>query len=155
MKDLVIRKAKSEDLKAIQKLNHQLFIHDQEFDSFLNMNWAFEEGENYFKDKISGKGVCFIAEMGGEAVGYLAGGLMRPYSYRTIKKMTELENTLVKEEFRGQRIGEKLFEKFVGWSKQTGAERIKVSTSTSNSRGIKFYERVGFSPYAIELEYGI
>jgi GNAT superfamily N-acetyltransferase len=43
----------------------------------------------------------------------------QPYD-RTVKKMSELENTLVKEEFQGQRIGEKLFERFIEWSKGKG-----------------------------------
>ena len=155
MQDFVIRKAKIKDLEEIQRLNHELFVHDREYDPLLDMNWSFEEGETYFKNRINGDGAVFVAQVNGKVVGYLAGGMMRPYSYRKIKKMTELENTLVKEEFRGQGIGEKLFDKFIECSKVMGAERIKVSVSFDNERGIKFYKRVGFIPYAIELEYEI
>ncbi len=154
---VIIRKAKAEELKIIQELNHQLFLHDKEYDAFLNMNWSFEKaGEDYFRDKISAeKGVCFVALTNGELVGYLAGGMIKPYQYRTIKKMSELENTLVKENFRGQGIGKKLFQAFVDWSKSQGAEKIKVSASADNMRAIKFYEKAGFIPYATELEYEI
>lgn len=157
MNDLIIRKAKEDELKIIQELNHQLFLHDKEYDSFLNMNWPFEKiGEDYFKNKISGKdGVCFVAQINGEIVGYLAGGIIKPYSYRKIKKQSELENTLIKETFRGQGIGEKLFKEFVKWSKEQGAERIKVSASTDNTRAIKFYKRLSFTPCASELEFEI
>ena len=144
-------------MKIIQELNHQLFLHDKEYDSFLNMNWPFEKvGKDYFRDKISGKeGVCFAAEINGELVGYLAGGMAKPYSYRIIKKMSELENTLVKEDFRGRGIGEKLFQAFVDWSKSQGVKRIKVSASSGNIQAIKFYKKVGFIPCAAELEYKI
>lgn len=157
MNALIIRKAKIEELKIIQKLNHQLFLLEEKFDPFLNMNWPFEKaGENFFKNRISGeKGVCFIAEFAGDIVGYLAGGLSDTYPYRTVKKIVELENTLIKDEFRGQGIGEKLFKKFVDWSRSMGAERIKVKASANNSRAIKFYERIGFAPYTSELEYEI
>src|SRR3989338_1067287 len=102
--DVAIRKAKEEELRMIQELNHQLFLYDKEYDPSLNTSWSFEQfGEDYFRDRISGKGgVCFAAEVNGELILYLSGGMMRPYSYRTIKKMSELENTLVKEDFRGQ-----------------------------------------------------
>jgi len=154
MNDLIVRKAEENELSIVQELNHQLFVHDEKFDSLLKMNWPLEkEGADYFKDKISGKdGVCFVAEMKGEIVGYLAGLMIEPHSYRTVKKMSELDNMLVKENLRGQGIGEKLFEKFVEWSKEQEAERIKVSASTDNSGAIEFYKRVGFVPYAAELE---
>lgn len=157
MTEVVIRKAREDELKVVQELNHRLFLHDEEYDSFLDMNWSFgKAGTEYFKRRIAGKdGVCFVAELDGEIVGYLAGGLIKPYSYRTIKKQTELENTLVKEGYRGRGIGEKLFKKFVVWSRERGAQRIKVSASAENLRAIKFYRRTGFVPYASELEYGI
>lgn len=157
MNDLIIRKAKIEELEIIQKLNHQLFLHEEKFDSFLNMNWPFEKaGKDFFRRRINEKeGVCFVAELNREIVGYLAGGLAKTYPYRTIKKIAELENTLVKEEFRGQGIGKKLFEKFADWSRSMGIKRIKVSASTNNSRTVKFYESVGFKPYTSELEYEI
>lgn len=155
--DTIIRKAKKEELKLIQELNSQLFLHDKKYDPFLDMNWSFgKPGEDYFNDKISGKkGVCFVAEVGGEIVGYLAGGVKKPFKYRTIKKTSELENTLIKDGFRGQGIGEKLFQAFAEWSKSQGAERIKVSASAGNLLAIRFYEKVGFVPYAVELEYEI
>ena len=157
MQDLIVRKAKNNELETIQKLNYQLFLHEKEFDSFLNMKWPFEKaGEDYFRKRIDGKGgVCLVAEVNGEIVGYLAGGLAKTYSYRTIKKIAELENTLVKEEFRGQGVGEKLFEEFVEWSKSMEIKRIKVSVSTGNSNAVKFYERISFAPYTSELEYKI
>ena len=62
---------------------------------------------------------------------------------------------MVKENYRGRGIGEKLFNEFIKWSREHGAERIKVSASAGNSRAIKFYERVNFVPYATELEYEI
>lgn len=157
MSKVIIRKAKDNELKVIQDLNYQLFLHDEEYDSSLNMDWPYQQvGEEYFKNKICGKdGVCFVAEVDGAVVGYLAGGMIEPYSYRNIKKESELENTLVKEEFRGHGIGEKLFQEFIEGSKEQSAEKIKVSASAGNSRAIKFYQNVGFVPYATELEYDI
>lgn len=155
MASVIIRKAKEEELKIAQDLNHQLFEHDLEYDPLLDMNWPYEK-EEYFRNRISEKdGVCFVAEVDGKVVGYLIGAMIEPYTYRKIKKQSELENTLVKEEFRGRGIGEKLFEEFVKWSKEHGAERIKVSASADNFGAIKFYQRVGFKPYATELEYEI
>ncbi len=155
MNNLNIRFAKEDELTIVQELNRQLFLHDAPYDLFLNLQWPFEkDGEAYFRDKISGKsGVCFVAEKDEEIVGYLAGGMITPYSYRTITKQSELENIVVKESERGKKIGELLFDAFRKWSKEQGAERIKVSASAQNSGAIQFYKRIGFAPYATELEF--
>ena len=150
---LIIRKAREDELKIVQELNQMLFENDGVWDKTLNMNWVFsEEGEKYFRDRISGEGVCLVAELDGEVVGYLAGGMFKPYHHRIQMKMAELENILVKEEFREKNIGEKLFEEFLKWSKEQNAQRITVYATAQNSRAIKFYERVGFKPYSLELE---
>jgi len=57
---IIIRKSKEKDLKIIQELNHQLFIHDKGFDSSLDMKWPFKKaGKEYFKNKINEKEELF------------------------------------------------------------------------------------------------
>ena len=154
--DVKIRKAFDNELKTIQNLNYQLFEHDLVYDPLLKMDWPYTEGSEYFKKRISGEeGVCFVAEVDGRIVGYLAGDLIKPYSYRTIRQQTELENTLVIEEYRSNGIGKLLIDEFVKWSKERGAERIKVSASSGNSLAIQFYKGAGFADYATELEFEV
>jgi len=98
---------------------------------------------------------CFIAEVNNEIVGYLAGSIIEPCSYRNIKKISELENMIIKEDCRGKRIGEKLFKEFVEWSKFKKVKKMKVSAFTNNESAIRFYKRIGFDSYATELEYKI
>lgn len=44
-----IRPAIIDDLKAVQDLNHELFVFDIKSDPLLNINWPYEtEGESYF-----------------------------------------------------------------------------------------------------------
>jgi ribosomal protein S18 acetylase RimI-like enzyme len=154
---VAVRKARREDLKSVQDLNYQLFVHDQVYDPLLKMNWPYDEtGATYLASRVTGEaGVCFVAELDGKIVGYLCGGMMKPHSYRTIQKEAELENMLVAEEHRGQRIGEKLFEHLVAWAKEQGAEKILVSAAAQNLDAIRFYRRVGFGEYATELEFDL
>ncbi len=151
---VVVRKAHLEDLKTVQYLNHQLFEHDHEYDPLLKMSWPYDsEGTAFFTKRIAGEeGVCFVAELQGNIVGYMCGGIMQPHCYRMIKKEVELENTLVSEHYRGQRIGEKLFVSLTAWAREQGAERIFVSAAARNHGAIRFYRRVGFEDYATDLE---
>jgi len=157
MNKVFIRRATFEELPIIQNLNLQLFQHDQVYDPLLNMNYSFSKnGKKYFQDKISNKdSICLVAEINNQIIGYLAGGITKSYSYRTVKKQSELENTLVLKEYRGKGIGNLLFCEFVKWSKKQGVEIINVKTSTDNIKAIEFYKKEGFVSYSSELEYQV
>jgi GNAT superfamily N-acetyltransferase len=155
-KEILIRKAHPEELKIIQDLNHQLFLFDYERDPDLNVQWPYEkDGEEYFRKMIDGEiGVCFVAEVEGKVVGYLAGcGELETPSYRPVKR-AELENMFVIEEYRGAGVGTKLANEFIDWSHSKGVQHIFVSAYAGNERAIKFYQKAGFKPYAFELEIG-
>ena len=150
--EVKIRRAEEKDLKDIQKLNLELFKHDSEFDSTFNMNWTFsEEGKNYFLDKIKNE-FAIVAEIDNKIVGYLVGGESEIHSYRKIKKIAELDNMLVLEEYRGKSIGKKLVDAFLKWCKDNNFERISVEASTGNEKAIRFYKKMGFKDYNSILE---
>ncbi len=149
----VIRQAIESDLAAVQKLSKELFESEQHRDPLLNMQWTYQqEGEEHFKKRVSGEeGVCFVAEISGEVVGYTTGSVMRIVSWRPVRRV-EMENLIVSDSYRGQGIGEKLAERLVEWAKEQGVERIMVSAYAANDGAIKFYKRNGFVPDSIELE---
>lgn len=151
---MTIRPANPSDLKAIQDLNHELFKHDAEWISHLVMDWPYdpETGEAYFKGLIdSSDKFCFVAESDGEIIGYLAGTISKPESYRTLKR-AELENMFVKPDHRGQGIGSKLVAEFKHWCQKRGVQKILVIASEPNASAIEFYKSAGFAPYSLELE---
>jgi ribosomal protein S18 acetylase RimI-like enzyme len=150
---VAIRKARDTELKTVQDLNYALFVSDSKSDQELNMNWPYEDGKDYFKKMIEGSiGACFVAEVGGEVIGYLAGSIKaQTPSYRPVKR-SELENMFVREEYRNKGIGEKLVKKFLSWSKENGISNTFVSAYSPNHGAIRYYERLGFKPYASELE---
>lgn len=150
-----IRKATIKDLKSIQQLNHQLFENEIEcFDDTLDEKWSLSKrGEKYFTKKLTDKkSIVFLAIENDEIVGYLAGEMFKAPDFRKPKKMSEIENMLVKEDHRGQGIGTRLAEQFLKWSKEQGAERSKVIASSKNKKGINFYKKNKFNKYETVLE---
>ncbi len=142
------------DLQIIQKLNHDLFISDSSSDPELNLNWPLEkDGEDYFRRMINEEiGICFVAEDGNEVIGYLAGCIStRTNSARPVKR-SEVENMLVREDYRSKGIGSNLIRIFLKWSKEKGVDKAFVIAYAPNDKAIKFYERNNFHPYSIELE---
>jgi GNAT superfamily N-acetyltransferase len=149
---VVVRKAKPNELRAVQDLNHELFEWDTRHADLLKNTWAYEEGESYFKGMIDGViGVCFVAEVSGILVGYLVGSIQTAESYRPIQR-AELENMFVRQEYRGRGIGTALIKTFLSWSLEAGMPRVFVSSFASNTAAQGFYKKNGFEPYSIELE---
>lgn len=152
MDNLSIRKAKIEELKIVQDLNSGLFTSDGPRDKFMDHNWPYEGGKEYFSKKITDdSSICLVAEVDNEIVGYLAGTVMEVESWRPVKR-TELENMFVKEEFRSNGIGAKLVSEFFNWSKTKGVQRSLVVAYATNEKAIKFYKKMGFDPESVSLE---
>ncbi len=154
---LSIRNAVSEDLKSIQKLNKLLVEFDSQFDETIQPDWATsEDGIEFISERISGDdGIVLIAESENKIIGYLIGGIEEAASYRTIQLLGELEEMVVLEEFRGQKIGEKLVQEFFGWCRSKNLKRVRVEVSAPNFKGINFYHRQGFEDFNLILEKNI
>lgn len=151
--NVVIRKARESELAAIQELNHQLFISDAVSDPTLNINWPYEaEGIDYFKRMIAGiNGVCLVAEIDGQLIGYLAGCLRKQHGAWGVRR-TEVENMIVASDHRSQGVGSQLITAFFEWSKGQGITHVLVGAFASNKQAIAFYERQGFVAYELVLE---
>lgn len=151
--ELKIRKAQIEDLSNIQELNHELFLHDNEFHHDLNTNWSRgADGEEYFRRSIESDRLrlSIVAEVEGRVVGYLVARMNDP-STIYLGKRAELENMCVTADFRGLGIGTKLIDEFKAWAHGQGAERLMVEAFYDNVDARRFYERNGFKGYAVMM----
>lgn len=149
---MIIRKAQENELKIVQDLNHELFIYDSKHFDDLNLHWPYEaEGENYFRGVISGDlGICYVAEVDGEIIGYLAGRVL-PESQIYTGRRAELDNMFVKESYRGRQVGGALVDNFFVWCKDNKVTYVMVNAYSPNTKAIEFYKRKGFEMYSKTL----
>ena len=151
MRELIIRRAKKEEVKIIQYLNNELINYEMKsgFDNYVK-DWALsEESEKYFLEMIENQYVA-VAEVEGEIVGYIAGSVYKDLSYSYYNGLTaEANNMFVVEQHRALGIGSKLMSSFVDWCKCSNAKRVMVTASSKNAKTIKFYRDMGF--YDINL----
>jgi predicted N-acetyltransferase YhbS len=59
------------------------------------------------------RSLCLVAESEGEVVGYLAGRVGERMTLRSVE-VAELESMYVLEGYRGQRVGARLVDEFLG-----------------------------------------
>lgn len=152
-REIVIRPATAADLPAVVELNYGLFQEDAgRRDPSVNLEWPRQRGAEHFAPLIAGeRSACFVAEAGGEVVGYLVGYTREPSSLRPVKT-AELESMFVREAWRGQSAGARLIRAFSQWANGQGAQSISVTAYSANQRAIAFYQRAGFAPQHLTLK---
>lgn len=83
----------------------------------------------------------YLAFVEGKAVGYAL--YFFTYSSFLARPTLYLEDIFVLEEYRGKRIGLKLFRSCAREAKQNGCGRMEWNVLTWNSNAIRFYEKLG------------
>lgn len=147
----LIRKATLEDLKDIQSLNNDLFkLEKANYDTTLIPNWPLsDKGKEYFTDLIENHYVIVATEKE-EIIGYLAGSINEKGSYTEIQ-YGEIDNMIVKDEYRGSGIGKELINNFKEYCKSNGINNIKVMASYKNRNAVEFYHKNGFEEFEVTL----
>lgn len=147
-----LRLATLDDLVAIQRLNHDLFVHDNRFNHDLNLEWSYTSGEQYFRDCITKPEqlVSIVAVEDTQVIGYLNARIQQVHG-AYIGLRAEIENMCVAEVYRGKGVGTMLIEEFKKWARGKKADRLMVEAFSANDDAIGFYEKNGFEPYALVL----
>ncbi len=149
---ITIRKATQEDVPTIQRLNHELFLSDNQWNHDLGCDWPFsEEGEKYFRDCVEQERfLSVVAEIDDKVVGYLNGSIKNPNAVY-LGKRAEIDNIYVDEAVRKGGVGTALVNEFKKWAKDHGVDRLMVEAFSENEKAIEFYKNHGFEPYATRL----
>lgn len=117
---LVLALAKFESLKPPTSEGRRRLVRDIFEKRKLSLNLAFVEGN---------------------AVGYAL--YFFTYSSFLARPTLYLEDIFVLEEYRGKRMGLKLFRSCVREAKKNGCGRMEWNVLTWNSNAIRFYEKLG------------
>jgi len=57
-----------------------------------------------------------------------------------------IEDMVLRDEFRGQKLGKALLEKAADWAKSKGAKRIQLVADADNAPALGFYKHLGWQP---------
>lgn len=147
-----IRKAEPEDWKIIQRLNREMYDDNKQYDPYLDLDEPYSvKGTKGYQESTRRTDNCvLIAEVDGEAIGYLVGE-RKEMSYRT-NKIAEIDHMAVSPKFQSQGIGAKLVNEFKEWARNYGFTHIYVNAYAGNERAIVFYKKQGLVPIDVSLE---
>ena len=89
-------------------------------------------------DKVLGHGFCVLQHSGGQ--------LMEEHDTLYI------DDICVDEAARGRRVGEALYRHIVEYARAQGCHNITLNVWTLNPGAMKFYEKMGLTPYRVGME---
>lgn len=67
------------------------------------------------------------------------------------RKIAEIDNLFIEEEYRNMQIRTMLIDKFKELCKEKGVDTIKVNASAPNEKALQFYRKNGFKEHDITL----
>ena len=89
-------------------------------------------------DRVLGHGFCVLERYGGQLM--------------TERTTLYIDDICVDEAARGQRVGEAIYRHIVGYARSIGCYNVTLNVWTCNPGAMKFYERMGLTPYKVGME---
>lgn len=150
MSEIIIRKAKKDDLESIVVLAKQLWDTEKPFDLNLEDNYyETEDGrEGLLKDIRSRKRFFLVALIDSKVVGFVDGIIIENEGvYR--QDVAYLSRLSVLDDYREMGIGTKLIDEFSKVVKDKGCTFIKINAFLDNTPAVNLYKKKGFKDYSI------
>ena len=97
---------------------------------------------------LAGPGTTVLVAEGEAGVVGLAVLLTRPpaaFAGAVPRKVIELDNLVIRADWRGRGVGKCLLAATMDWSREQGATHVEVAVHAFNRDARRFYERFGFS----------
>ena len=136
-----IRKGKSEDMKSVLELIHELAIFENEPDAVVITV------DDLVRDGFGEKPLfhVFVAEIeNNQKQKEIVGIALYYYRYSTWKgKTIHLEDLIVKEKMRGTGLGSALYAEIMQQGKRDNVRRVEWNVLDWNTPAVKFYENSG------------
>lgn len=131
--NITIRKTEPKDYPAVLDLIKELALFERAPEKVTNTVELMEEEDEYFHS--------IIAE---NDDGKIVGMAIYFFAYYTwVGKSLYLDDIVVKEQFRGNKIGTKLLDKVIEFGKENKCKRIRWQVLDWNINAIEFYRKYG------------
>lgn len=130
--EIVIREARAGDAEALAKLSREEMGYDYPADRV---------GEKLEKLLAGGKDKILIAELDGQAVGYVH---LNDYDVLYADHMKNIMGIAVSSQHRRMGIGGKLLRAAEAWARETGASAVRLVSGESRTGAHAFYRSLGY-----------
>lgn len=137
----LIRRATESDLPRLVEMYQQLSLDDPREDIGPPLPPVY--AETFRTIDADPKQYLLVAELDGRVVGSLVLIIVPNLSHKGTP-WAEIENMVVDETVRGQRIGETLVQHAVDIARDAGCYKLTLTSNMRRTEAHRFYERMGF-----------
>ena len=152
--DAVIRPFRPEDLEAIKAMTIEGFKGvsvehgiDEKFGKIAGHDWRWRKARHVDDDVVAHAAGIFVAESGGEVLGYISTRLDRESGKGRIPNLAVATNA------RGRGIGRGLIEHALEYFRAEGMALAVIETMASNPIGQSLYPSCGFEEVGRQIHY--
>lgn len=131
--NITIRKTEPKDYPAVLELIKELALFERAPEKVTNTVGLMQTEDQYFHS--------IVAETND---GEIAGMAIYFFAYYTwVGKSLYLDDIVVKEKYRGNKIGTKLLDRVIEFGKENNCKRIRWQVLDWNADAIEFYKKYG------------
>ncbi len=150
---ITIRKATNKDLSKLMELIKDVVDYHYKIDKYYKPFSKYKGLDKYAEGQLKDKNVkMLVAENNGEIIGRIVGIIIKAPPYITPKKIGNIDDAFIKENYRNKEIGKKLINELFKWFKEKKIKHIELSVDARNNIGIKAWKKFGFYDYRIEMK---
>ena len=147
-----IRKATNKDLNKIMELIKDVTDYHYKIDKYYKPFSKYKGLDKYTEDQLKDKNVkILVAEEDGKIIGRIVGAIIKAPPYITPKKIGNIDDTFIKNDYRHKAVGKKLLNELLKWFKEKKVKHIELSVDARNEIGIRAWKKFGFYDYRIEM----
>ncbi len=150
----VIRRCKRRDRKAVLRITEESFGGfcldsniEERFGQLAGTTWRDRKRAGVDYDLRQNAEHAFVAEIGGEVVGYVCGRIYRSTG------IGHVANMAVDPDYQGRGIGRSLLEKALEHFRECGMRYARIETLEQNYKGRRLYPSLGFEEVGRQVFY--
>ena len=151
----IVRRATERDIPAVMKLLEQVNrVHHEGRPDLFKKATKYTAGElaTILADDSTPVFVCVDAAGVVLGHGFCVFQQHLNSNLLTDVKTLYIDDICVDETARGQRVGEAIYRHIVGYARSIGCYNVTLNVWTCNPGAMKFYERMGLTPYKVGIE---
>ena len=150
-KDFTIRPGRKEDAAEAARLWMRSAEEHTSHDRVYETSPGAEKTMRRFLAEVanSGYSFLFVAVAGDQTVGFISGELRQGSPTFLPKTWASVDDVFVEPEYRNRGMGRALLQSVKAWAQERGADGISLQVAAANSRGRKFYEKLGFREISV------
>jgi ribosomal protein S18 acetylase RimI-like enzyme len=154
--NIVIRPYQAGDLEALRRITIDSFdgvsfdqIVENKFGLLNGHDWRWRKARHIEDDVTANAAGAFVAEAGGEIVGYITTVIDRAAG------KARIPNLAITAQARGQGLGRKLIQHALDHLRHEGVAYAMIETMAGNDVGEHLYPSCGFVEIGRQIHFGI